>query len=136
MTAGIQVQDLVVKTLGAKLDLRHTQRPQMRQFTQVDVVWPGLDRQPYVPVLRILVRSLRLTQRIRLKTIQRIQAALDEPFLVIHAVGAPGAAKDQELDLVRWMSDGLQGLQPGSGLLVGIEAMLQSPHRAGLVGQV
>ena len=51
------------------------------------------------------VQPLRLLQACRFDPVQRVKAALDEPFLVIAPVGAPGAAQDQQLNLIGRMTD-------------------------------
>ncbi len=56
--------------------------------------------------------------------------------MIIAPVGAPGAAKDQQLDLIRWMTDLLERSQPRGDLPVGIELVLQPSPGSRLVGEV
>ena len=62
------------------------------------------------PTLRwaaVSLMALGFCQAGEIDAVHGVEAALDEPFLVVAAVGAPGAAQDQQLDLVGGVADGL-----------------------------
>ena len=112
VAAAVEGQNAVIQALGAHLHLGHAQAAQPGQLRRVDLVRAGLDHQADVAAGGSLVDLVRLDQGGRIAPIQGIEAALDEPFLVIAAVGAPGAAQDEQLDLVDRVANRLQG-QPG-----------------------
>ncbi len=71
-----------------------------------------------------------------IRAIHGIEQAVDEPFLVILAVGAPGAAQDEQFDLVGGMPDSFQRLDAGYDLLIGIEFVVIGAHRSGFIWQI
>ena len=136
VAAAVERQDVVIHALGAHLQLGHAQRAQPGQLGRRNFVGAGLHRQPHVAVRCGLVAGLGFFQRSGFGAVEGLEAAPDEPFLVIFAIGAPGATQDQQLDLIRRVADGLQSLDAPGHLAVGVEFMLQPTPRPRLIGQV
>ncbi len=91
------------------------------------------------PTLRrraVSLADLGLFQTSRLEAVQRVEAALDEPRLVVAAVARPRAAQHQQLDLARRVAGGLQRPQAGGGLGERVEGVALGPLRARLVVEV
>jgi len=100
VTAVVELENPVVQRLRAHLYLGHAKVAQPGQLFRGDLVRAGLDHQADVAVKRGLVKVLGFRQGWRFDLVHGVETALDEPFLVVAAVGAPGAAKDQQLDFV------------------------------------
>ncbi len=149
MAALVDLQDVVVQALRAHLHLGHAQVTQPADLVRRDLIGPGLDHQSHIAMGGRFVDGLdqvqidhgtfcplRFFRRDVLNFIHRIEAALDKPFLIIPSVGGPCPAEDQQLDLVGWMSQGLQLVDPRADLGVRVEVVLQAAHGARLIGQV
>lgn len=68
--------------------------------------------------------------------VQGLKTAEDKPFLVVAAVGTPGAAEDEEFDFVGRVADGFEGGEAVADLGVGVKLVLEGTPRARFIGEV
>ncbi len=85
---------------------------------------------------RGLVASLRFFQGRGILAVHRVQAAADEPLLVVGRIIRPRSAQDEQLDLVRAVANVFQRADAERGLRVRLELELPRAQRARLVGDV
>ncbi len=164
VAAFVQVENGIVKTLRAHLYFRRAQMPKPGQLAGVHMIRAGFDDEADVAVLGGFVELLggeevvseaeqgavigrfgefvgtrrngwRLGELLG-TVVHGLETAEGEPFLVVAAVGTPGAAQDEQFDFVGGVADGFEGGEAVADLGVGVELVLEGTPRAGFVGEV
>src|SRR6185369_197327 len=136
MPALIHLKNMVIQALGAHLYLCHTEVTEPAQFIWGNFIGPRLDHKPHVAVMSCFVDGMSFLEcpgfyllffykgrGARGWGVHRIEAALDKPCLIITSIRRPRPAKDQQLDLVGWMSQRFELFHPGVHLCIGVELM-------------
>ena len=106
------------------------------KFVYIDVVLAGFDDEADVASLALGVEGLGFWEGGGVDSVHGIEAAFDEPFLVVAAVAGPGTAKNEEFDFVGGVADLFESGNTGSGLGVGVEVVAFGALGAGFVVEV
>ena len=135
MAALNALEDLVVEDLHTELHAGGAEAHGALDLLRREHIGTGLDGHPNAPPGSDRVPLLRLLQRIGVLSVQRVEAALDEPFLILRVAAGERAAHDYQVDLVGVVTDLLQLGDPVGHLHPGIEPVpRRSPRRRLLPG--
>ncbi len=102
------LQDFVVQDLHAELHARRAEAHGAVDLLLVEDVRTGLHGHADAPARRDGVQPLRLLQTVGVRAVQRVEAALHEPLLVLRLAAGERAAHDYQVDLVGPVADLLQ----------------------------
>lgn len=129
-------QDIVVEDLHSEL---HAGGPQAHGALDLLVrehVRTGLHGHPDASAGCRLVDPLRLLQRIGVATVEGVEAALDEPLLILRIPACEGPAHDYEIHLPCAVADLLQLADAIGHLQPWIEGVARGPPRRRLLARV
>ncbi len=130
------LEDLVIEDLHAQLHAGGPQAHGALDLLRGEDVGTRLDGHPDAAPGRDRVLPLGLLQRVGILPVQRVEAALDEPFLILRVAAGERSAHDDQIDLVRVVPDLLQLGDPVGHLHPGIEPVPRRPPGGGLLARI
>src|SRR5438132_2219103 len=129
-------QHVLVGRLNPQL---HAGRTQVQGFGHLDAqeaVRLRLDREANASARGRFVGGLRGREVRSLESVKPVEAPFHEPLPIARFEGGEGSAEDDQIHLVRIMSDPLQRLDSGRGLPPWIVMMIRGPPGSGFRAQV
>ena len=136
MPTFVQRQYLIIEALDPHLYLGHAELAQASDLAMVDKIGTGFNHQSDILMDCSFIGLLRLMQIQRVRAIHGIQAALDEPLLIVKRIGTPSRTEDQEFNFLCWVTDRFQRLYSSDRLFVGFEGMVECAHRPGFIREI
>ncbi len=136
MPAFVQRQYLIIEALDPHLHLGYAELAQAGDLSMVDEIGAGFNHQTNVLMDCSFIGLLCIEQIQGVEAVHGIQAALDEPLLIVKRIGAPGRTEDQELNFLRWVADRFQRIDSSDRLFVGLEGMMEGAHRTGFIRKI
>lgn len=129
-------QDRIVEDLHSELHAGGAQAHGALYLLIGEHVRTGLHGHPDASAGCRLVDPLRLLQRIGVATVEGVEAALDEPLLILRIPAGEGPAHDYEIHLPGAMTDLLQLADAVGHLQPWIEGVARGPPRRRLLARV
>src|SRR5439155_667458 len=124
-----RLQDTVVGRLDAKFPPGRAEREARVDLRPEEAVGLRLNREADAPGRSGLIRGLRRPNRIRDKPVHRVETSFHEPFLVPAVERGEGPSEDNQIDLVRGVTDFLERPEPGDELRARIVAVSRRASR-------
>ncbi len=117
----------VVQDLDTELHTSGTECHRTFDLIGREHIRTGLHGHPHTSAFGDRVQPLSLLQTVGIHSVQRIEATFDEPFLILRITTGERPAHDDQIDLVRVVSDLIQLRDTIDHLLPGIESVAGGP---------
>src|SRR5437879_1554360 len=124
-----RLEDIVVGRLDSKFHAGRAEREARVDLRPEEAVGLRLNREADAPGRSGLIRGLRRPNRIRDKPVHRVETSFHEPFLVPAVERGEGPSQDNQIDLVRGVTDFLERPEPGDELRARIVAVSRRASR-------
>ncbi len=148
MSPFVQGEDAIIQTLRPHLDFCDAQLAQPNELITVNFIRASFYDQTYISMIGMFILSMGklqvtevdggvitwrglwgrsgLSVRVQAVCIHGMEAAPDEPLLIIARVAAPGSTQDEQLDLVIGMTHSRVFKDAGMNLVVRVKMVLNA----------